>query len=83
VAFDLIEYAGTLRDSFYRPGSIEAKDFSETIKLLRYLVLHLAHEFGLTDPSPADPGDDVIRLKGDSHGSPPLCRRNPPSRRPS
>jgi hypothetical protein len=44
-AFKLIEFAGSFDGKYYTAGSVQNKDYVDTITLMRYLVLHLADEF--------------------------------------
>lgn len=56
-SFRIIEYAGEFAGIYYPENSIQNNDYKQTITLLRYLVLHLADEFGLIEPLEDKNGD--------------------------
>lgn len=56
-ALRLIGHAATFEGIYYSEGSAENADFRESINLLRYIVLHLAEEFGLIGTAEGTKGE--------------------------
>lgn len=44
-AYRTLEFAGRLGESYYKAGTIDFENYSNTIVLLQYLELHLSDEF--------------------------------------